>query len=555
MADFNKLASSKKIEDKLKAAQDSDCPADALDKIVMDGSVPWGTEMGNTLANAIASNSNCPPEHLSTIFENPTDAGQRLLVLQNPSCPRELMNKAVEGDDVNLKQAVLKNSTLSADVVLGCVKSESIGSELIIAISERNELDDITREIIDLKVKLAELKMQHQEDSGYAWLEESLLSITDWGRDVFEAIYKDKDVYIRLAVAKNPSLPVAMLSELMEDSESSVKLSALANPSCSKTILKKASEDTENYSSSRVRKAVALNTKTPKAVLNKLLKDEYRWVREAAASHPDINTQAIKKLITTGDRYILKGLAVNPNCDKVVQDRINNMLEDEEKYPVEYSSYEIKKNYGGYSIVEDLCGSISIDDIIEAIISGEDSWSDFIYSNFYDHEDIWHEYGPTNLVDTIAYPDSSEESIDVKAEYRYPHEGEIKIGSSAIGSDTFFHTAQSYEEGSWIYIEFELENEFKQECLTAIYQDEALTEDLVSYYEYDDPGIGESCEIEGELSTSSTSGTDITLYVNTDKGVQYCDDFCDMRDEMTEEGLDPENEDDIRKYLEKYTND
>ena len=159
------------------------------------------------------------------------------------------------------------------------------------------------------------------------------------------------------------------------------------------------------------------------------------------------------------------------------------------------------------------------------------------------------------MVDTIAYPDSSEESIDVKAEYRYPHEGEIKIGSSAIGSDTFFHTAQSYEEGSWIYIEFELENEFKQECLTAIYQDEALTEDLVSYYEYDDPGIGESCEIEGDLSTSSTSGTDITLYVNTDKGVQYCDDFCDMRDEMTEEGLDPENEDDIRKYLEKYTND
>ena len=36
MQDFNKLAASKKIEDKLKAAQDPECPAEALVKIVMD---------------------------------------------------------------------------------------------------------------------------------------------------------------------------------------------------------------------------------------------------------------------------------------------------------------------------------------------------------------------------------------------------------------------------------------------------------------------------------------------------------------------------------------
>ena len=46
----------------------------------------------------------------------------------------------------------------------------------------------------------------------------------------------------------------------------------------------------------------------------------------------------------------------------------------------------------------------------------------------------------------------------------------------------------------------------------------------------------------------------IDFYVNTKNGLDYCGDFCDMRDEMTKEGLDPENEDDIRKYLKKYTN-
>ena len=93
--DYKTLAASDKIEDKLKAAQDPECPAEVLDKIVMDGSIPWGTEMGNTLANAIASNSNCPAGHLATIYENPTDDGQQLLVLQNPNCSRELINKVV----------------------------------------------------------------------------------------------------------------------------------------------------------------------------------------------------------------------------------------------------------------------------------------------------------------------------------------------------------------------------------------------------------------------------------------------------------------------------
>ena len=99
----------------------------------MDGSVPWGTEMGNTLAHAIASNPNCPPEYLSSIYEYPADDGQRLLVLQNPNCSKEILNTVAEGDDTKLKQAVLKNPVLSADVVLACVTLESIGSELITA--------------------------------------------------------------------------------------------------------------------------------------------------------------------------------------------------------------------------------------------------------------------------------------------------------------------------------------------------------------------------------------------------------------------------------------
>ena len=95
------------------------------------------------------------------------------------------------------------------------------------------------------------------------------------------------------------------------------------------------------------------------------------------------------------------------------------------------------------------------------------------------------------------------------------------------------------------------ENEFKPECLIA--SDSSDVPGIISGYVYEDPETGEYVDIEGELEQSTTSGTDIDFYVNTKNGLDYCDDFCDMRDEMTEQDLDPESEDDVRKYLkDKY---
>tara|TARA_Y100000031_G_scaffold41143_1_gene47473 strand:+ start:82 stop:357 length:276 start_codon:yes stop_codon:yes gene_type:complete len=90
------------------------------------------------------------------------------------------------------------------------------------------------------------------------------------------------------------------------DEQKEKVLKQVSNPSCSEDILIKASDDNENYTSSRIRCAVALNKNTPKSIIDKLLKDDYRWVREAAASHPFVDKTEIDQLIKTGDRYILK---------------------------------------------------------------------------------------------------------------------------------------------------------------------------------------------------------------------------------------------------------
>ena len=247
-------------------------------------------------------------------------------LLNNLSAPKFVKSIII---DHNKEDSISK-------IINNILKSESIGSELISKIAKRSDLDNTNQEIVNLKMRISQLKEENKESKNYVWLEDSLLSIKGWGSYVFEALYKDEDVHIRSAVAKNPSLPPNLLTELAKDNNSLIKVSVLSNPSCNKTVLTLASEDTGNYSSSRVRKTVALNSGTPKVVIDKLIIDEHRWVREAAASHPTIDKQKIDELIKTGDRYLLKGLGSNPNCTKTTKININSLLKDEEKYPLHW---------------------------------------------------------------------------------------------------------------------------------------------------------------------------------------------------------------------------
>ena len=225
---------------------------------------------------------------------------------------------------------------LTQNEVRDKLKTESIGSEFITAISKRTDLDDINREIVDLKLKIDQLRRDNEGSDNYKWLQDALLSITDWGTDIFEALYKDEDVHIRNALAMNPSLPESILLELSNDSDIRVILSVISNPSCSINILKITSEDKESIFGNWIRESVALNINTPKNIIKILLKDDCRWVREAASSHESIEKSTITKLIKNGDRYVLKGLLTNPNSSVNIKSQIEEMLKDEETYPIHY---------------------------------------------------------------------------------------------------------------------------------------------------------------------------------------------------------------------------
>jgi hypothetical protein len=274
---------------------------------------------------------------------------------------------------------------LTQNEVRDKLKTESIGSEFITAISKRTDLDDINREIVDLKLKIDQLRRDNEGSDNYKWLQDALLSITDWGTDIFEALYKDEDVHIRNALAMNPSLPESILLELSNDSDIRVILTLASNPSCPLPIMGVFIEDKESIFGNWLRESVALNINTPKNIIKILLKDDCRWVREAASSHESIEKSTITKLIKNGDRYVLKGLLTNPNSSVNIKSQIEEMLKDEETYPIHYidlaqnDSYE---NIDGFHTDRFFEKCISEGQFIyEGHSSGEYGTKTYLYGN------------------------------------------------------------------------------------------------------------------------------------------------------------------------------
>jgi len=417
-----------------------------------------------------------------------------------------------------------KERQLTQAEIREILKTESIGSELISSLSEETDLDDLNSEIVDLKLKLAKLRLDNEGSDNYKWLQDSLLSITDWGTDIFEALYKDEDVHIRNALAMNPSLPESILLELFNDEDTRVKLSVISNPSCPVNILIEGSKDTENYASSRVRRAAALNKNAPKVIIDKLLKDEYRWVREAASSHKSVKGKKISDLVKSADRYILKGLLENPNSKDGIKAEIRDKLVDESKYPIETDTYIIENGGCG----EYTGGSMTVEEMADAIVGSDGS---SLPGEYYQYVDIYHCFGDYDLNENILMPDGTCESLNLT----------LETDITDCGAD-FVMNASTSESGEVGNYEIELEDLFDPTKLT-------VSEEygLVEGYEYD----GDYFEGESEGESTPGDGYSLPSLDIQVKAGGFYEDF-DLESEisvMEDEGVDVSDAEAVLKYL------
>ena len=214
--------------------------------------------------------------------------------------------------------------------------------------------------------------------------------------------------------------------------------------------------------------------------------------------------------------------------------------------------YKIKHKYGT-GMIEDVGGGVSINDLIDTFLEGHESWSDTIYSNFYDYDSDWHEHGPISVIDTIVLENGDEKEVSVSVMEK--SESENLTERESVGWEAFFTRAISHESGDWEFESFELESEFDEKYLVA--NRNIDSENIFSSYTYENTETNDYVEIEGEFIEGSNSGIDISLFVNTRDGVkEIYDEFYDWREEMIEKGIDTTSKLDVKKYLvEKYNID
>jgi len=459
-------------------------------------------------------------------------------------------------DTIKFKEEIDAVNILPTNKLLGIAKKEDISSNMIRLLSYREDLDEITREIVDFKRKFAELNEQHKDDSNYAWLEESLLSITDWGRDIFESVYLDPNEHIRNAVSKNPFLTKDLSDKYkVVYGEFSEKLDLLSDKKLAIEYLEELSKDKSNYNASRIRKAVALHPNTPLNIIELLLKDDTRWVRESAAMHPGIDQKKITKMISKADRYILKGFSKNPNCDKESKTNIDTMLEDLDKYPIQVDEYELFYDSNYLTATEGHGGGVSMDEVINAILAGE-SWSDYVfYNDWHEFGDTWSFWGVPETPNCIKYPDGEMSPINIPIDENDPDTViptiEDNIPSSGSG---FLCSHLQYNSGTgtdWQGYVAELEYELIPEKIIPSYEF-----GMCYCFEYCDETRGEAAGTfeENNMWSFTDITTDFYLFYYDSKDPSVFTEIAieDLIEEIKAAKIDDTNEAAVKKYLEKH---
>jgi len=427
----------------------------------------------------------------------------------------------------------IKNKpTVSSDYLRDLVLITPMSSDIFKAIEQRKKLGSQVTEIIDVKNMIKDKKLSLEQ-----------VSKKKFSSNVFKSLLIESEKIIE-ACLKNKHLPNQMLSDVFMSEKASFeqKLSIASNESITNNTFFDIINDNSSYLSSRLRKAVALNNSCPEDVTKKLLKDEYRWVREAAASHRNIKNNDISKILTNlkkepKDRYLLNGLLINPNCSQDNIVILKKLLEDEKQYPREFNEYKIGFDCNTYPS-EQCAGTVHYDNMADCIVDYEGSWSDYIWDNdWYNFDDIYHSYGMNCAATHVEYPNHEMADITIEPSHD-PDEDDFSI----YDYDYMVCETKSYEKGygwnDWNRYVIELEYELIPESIEPSF-DQGICND----YSYQSDNLDGTRE-EGYFESTddySTTGKGTDFDINTDPE--------DIISEMEENKKDPTNRDEVMEWL------
>lgn len=388
--------------------------------------------------------------------------------------------------------------------------------------------------------KMSDIEYLKNYEKNLLLEDESIFSFLKFfNEDTLNHFIENGRYVTKIHLLKNQSLDISVdqIKKIISESNYTLVETAISNSLLSSEMLGDIIKENDNsYLYSYKLLGVCSNPNVTEEQLEKLKHNKFNWVKQKAYSV----TKAFID-IDTSDRYVLLGLINNPN----INSQEHNYKELLDSTTPSYNKYNLDARRIG--IEEYNVGYIPEEDVYEGFLEvaplGE-NWSEYIRNDWYNYGES--EYGVTGYINNIEVWSDEESRTRIPSGVSQIHtwpENEVPI-SAPIGK--FVQIVSSGESGDWNYHEFEIENEFRPENLYPIYTD---SERAIEGYRYV-LDSGDEIDIEGELSESTGSHLEIDLYLGTESGNLWID-FEDIKSEMEDQNLNPDNEDDVKLYFQK----
>ena len=356
------------------------------------------------------------------------------------------------------------------------------------------KLEDQKNAYLEAKDELVKSDTNLKEEK---WITDSGLAVEKFTDHVFSLLSEHKNRKIVFEILKNPYLPKDCLVKLAEVKQQYTNEElyqlwlVLKHPNCVTSIFKEVCDLKDSYEVSLLKKAVASNSNVDINIIKSLLKNDYRWVRQAAASHTSLNQEDIIELIEIaksgvtesqkendeGDRYILKGLLDNKNIDVELKESLSSLLEDEDTYPKQFTKYNSPFNSdshqriaGGHMPLEVIAsllieyGEDGFMDIASTLVDGWEDWSD--YTDHYDSSGWDSGGGILYITDSSVGLDEEEFEPD-----SYEIEKPLSKCMDKLEIGNFFMDVKSYDDYEECSFEEIIQEEELNiwECINEIY--------------------------------------------------------------------------------------
>ena len=359
--------------------------------------------------------------------------------------------------------------------------------------------------------------------------------------DLIDKFLKGGSYLTKLSLSKNRSLNKDQIQVLLEEGSFSILQNVIANPEFSLEELKDiVQKDDGSYQYSYKLMGVILNPNADQSIVESLKNNSYNWVKKLVYSKIDKYSDE-----DLNDKYKLQGLLNNNKVDKKSKSSFEKNIEklDSNTYTINFDTE------GDVSIVEYVYSEFEyeelIDELKESILSGEESWEDHCYDNWYEYGES--EYGlEENSLEVFLVSGDKIESTYIDFGSRETHYDPEK---DTTNKNKFLFQAESAESGKVTFGEIYSEFEFRPEFLNLSLTDYKC---LVSGIEYLNPDTDESYHSSMELLNSRTHGTDISLaYKNEDGKLIDANYYEDIKDSIEENGEEI-NEKTINSYFKNY---